>query len=145
MTHYAYIALIFALLGFVKWYSVQQYDSGLNACKAAYAVKLEEAVASTKETEKSRYTLVSQAIQEQFDEVSTINSNLIDDLAKLRDRPERTEPSGLSGEATVKCETANGAELDRINAGFLVRYGAKAAEQDAALASCYFAYDSLSD
>jgi len=143
MINYAYVALIFALLGFVKWYSVTQYESGLNECKAAYAVKLEEAVASAKTTERSRSAVISTAIQEQYDEVSTINNNLLNDLAELRDRPARAEFGNMSGDITPNCETANGAELDRDNAIFLRRYSSIAAKQQTALKSCYSYADSI--
>ena len=140
MKAYAYISLAFSILGFIQWYSSNQYDSGLNACKAEYAVKLESAVSSAKETEKAHSASISEAIQGQFDELSTINTNLLNDLDELRKRPER---DSLPDNPAIKCEAANGSELSGIHARFLVRFAASSAKQDAALVSCYAAYDSL--
>jgi len=145
MQHYAYIALIFALLGFVKWYSATQYDSGLNACKAAYAVKLEEAVASTRATEKSRYTLVSQATQDQFDEVSTINNNLLNDIAELRDRPTRAERDPVSGDTTAACNGATGREFSRGSSEDIVKLASRADKLRASDKACRSAYSSLTN
>ena len=142
MINYAYIALAFAVLGFVQWYSSNQYDSGLNACKAEYAVKLTDAVHSAKETEKTRSASISKASQVQYDEISAINANLLNDLDELRKRPERTD---MPRDSAINCAGANGAELAREHAKFSVQYGAKAATQDAALAACYSWADSLVD
>lgn len=43
MKHYMYIAVIFALLAFVKWYSDRQYDAGYTAAGLECEVKLREA------------------------------------------------------------------------------------------------------
>ena len=73
--------------------------------------------------------------------VAGIRSNLDAALDSLRNRPER--PAGMSEAPRAGCEGANGPELGRSNAGFLERYAARAAGQDAALAACYQVLDGV--
>lgn len=70
--------------------------------------------------------------QEHADEVRTINTRLADALERLRKRPERLpEPSRKA------CEGSTGRELAGVDAAFLERYAARAAEQESALRACY--------
>jgi len=71
MKHYAYIALILALLAFAKWYSGQAHDAGVNECTAHYEGSL-------------RKDLNAQVILNQS--LAVKNSQLVTDL--LNKQPE---------------------------------------------------------
>jgi len=65
-------------------------------------------------------------------EIDRIHTRLADALERLRQRPER-----LPEPARAACEGATGAQLAAGDAGFLERYAADAAEQQAKLDECY--------
>ena len=99
-----------------------------------------EAATQARKQERETQEKINAGLQEQVNEKNTINANLINDINELQHRQNRR----LSEASTSGCAGTSGAELAREHAGFLVRYAAKAAEQDAALKNCYNYADSVS-
>lgn len=69
-------------------------------------------------------------------EIKSINSRLVDAINKLRERPSRAE-------STETCSAANGSQLSKEDAEFLVREAARADEAVANLNTCIQQYNSL--
>lgn len=93
--------------------------------------------------EREQQRRVNDALQKQYWVVAGVRDDLLADLERLRDRPERSERP-VPDTTGATCETANGAELAREYAEFLTRYAAKSAEQDAALEGCQAYADAVS-
>lgn len=91
--------------------------------------------------ERKQQEVVNEALRKQNEKLAGINSRLAADLDRLRQRPER--PAGVSEAPRAACEGANGAELGGSHAGFLARFAAASAKQDAALATCYAVLDAV--
>lgn len=123
------LSLLAAAWGHGNYYANLEHASALN-----------KAVAAAIEVERNQQKGVNDAVQKQADTVRFINSELLDDIAKLHNRPSRVPASVNPGAA---CAGANGLELAREHAQFLAGFAALAAEQDAALAGCYSAYDAV--
>ena len=132
------IRLLLALaVGAACWF--HGYDSGKDRVQAKWD---ESIVAAEKKllAEKDRLRLAEDKLRsEHAQAIASTNRRLDAAIAGLRDRPDR--PAGMSEAPRATCEGANGPELARRNAEFLARYAAQAAEQDAALASCYASLD----
>ena len=77
-------------------------------------------------------------LEDQIDEQKSINSTLSTDLERVRDRAKR-----MQRPTAVDCSGSDGRTLSDVDAGFLVRYAAIAARQQAALKSCYAQYDAV--
>lgn len=105
-----------------------------------HARALNKAVAVAIEVERNQQKGVNDAVQKQADTVRFINSELLDDIAKLRNRPSRLPASGNPGAA---CAGTTGAELSRSDAEFLIREAARADTLRAALIACYGYADAL--
>lgn len=98
-----------------------------------------EAAQEAREDERNQQEIVNEALRKQHQTVAGINARLLDDLDRLRQRPER--PAGVPEAPRADCAGANGAELGGSHAIFLRRYAAAAARCDAALEACYRVID----
>jgi hypothetical protein len=132
------IRLLLALAaGVACWF--HGYDHGKDRVQAKWDESIVKAERKLIE-EKDRIRLAEDKLRtEHAQAIASTNRRLDVALAGLRDRPDR--PAGVSEAPRATCEGANGPELARRNAEFLARYAARAAEQDAALASCYASLD----
>jgi len=128
------IALIF---GGYAWGSSAKNNYWLSRINADKAAAVQQALT----TERDRQEKANAAIRQQAADQAAINNRLRADLAGLRNRPERA--TNVSAGSRPACTGANGAELARIDAEFLVQFAAIAADQDAALSACYQVMDSL--
>jgi len=124
-----------ALICSVVWGSFEfgrEFESGKQA-----QILAEQQAESAKQLQAKNDQIHKQA-QEHADEVRTINTRLADALERLRKRPERLpEPSRKA------CEGSTGRELAGVDAAFLERYAARAAEQESALRACYAWIDTV--
>jgi hypothetical protein len=132
------IRLLLALaVGAACWF--HGYDTGKDRVQAKWdeaTVKAERKLIE----EKDRLRLAEDKLRsEHAQAIASTNRRLDAAIAGLRDRPDR--PAGVSESPRASCTGANGPELARVNAEFLARFAAQAAEQDAALASCYASLD----
>lgn len=113
---------------------------GKRAAENAYQEAVEQARKEATTIERQRQEGVNRALQDQYDEVSSINASLAADLDRLRQRPDR--PS-VPRDPGTECQGATGAELSGPDAAFLARLSARADELRAALKSCYIYADTL--
>lgn len=74
--------------------------------------------------------------KEKDDQINAINSQLVDAISQLRQRPSRTSE-------TNSRQGCNGSSLYAEDAEFLVREAARADQIRVALQACYQQYDSL--
>ena len=102
---------------------------------------LDSAEAARKVQEKQQEA-VNNAIKKQYREQVRVNSGLLADLERLRERPER--PS-LPETPRTECEGTTGAELSREDAGFLAREAARADTLRTGLVSCYATFDAMKE
>lgn len=137
---YIYAILIVVFIGFIKWYSDRQYDAGYNDCQVESVKKIKNAVEAALKKERDTQAQINKGLQDQYDEVNSINSKLNSDLDRLRNRPSR---ANLPEAAKANCKGVSGFELAKEYAGFLTRYAAQAAKQDSALKACYNYADSV--
>jgi hypothetical protein len=114
---------------------------GALKCQHATSQAVSRIDAEVRETERKRYGELLDALNTQYMAQRGIADTLAADVERLRSRPVRADR--VPGDPAATCKGASGAELAREHAGFLVRYAARAAEQDAALAACYDAYDAV--
>ena len=101
----------------------------------------QEAAEIARADERRKQEKINEGYQRQNEKLSTINATLTSDIKRLQHRESRR----LSEASRPECKGANGLELAREYAGFLVEYSAQAAKQDAAIAACYHYADSLQD
>ena len=139
MIRLAIIAVILTILSGAA-YSLVQYVRTLEA--AEWQDKVRKATDAARADEKKTQGAINDSLQRQHNEISTINDNLLADIERMQSRP---TSSDLPRDPEANCEAAVGSELAREHAGFLVRYAAEAAKQDAALVACYSYADSLDE
>lgn len=115
------------------------YAWGNHASNTYWLGKIEkdkrQAIEQAMTIERANQEKANVAIRKQAADQAAINTRLRADLAGLRNRPERS--GVLSAASRSACAGANGAELARSDAEFLIQFAALAAEQDAALIACY--------
>ncbi|MDP2808661.1 MAG: hypothetical protein Q8O34_00765 [Rhodocyclaceae bacterium] len=100
------------------------------------------AIAEARAQEHMWQEVVDGTVKNYEADLARIRGSLRIALDSLRDRPDR--PAGVSEAPRSGCAGANGAELGKSHAGFLARFAALAAGQDAALAACYAVLDGVS-
>ena len=88
---------------------------------------------------RAQQSTTNEALQGQVDEQRLINTNLADDLERLRKRADRIPEA-----ARANCAGSAGSELSGEDASFLVREAARADELRAALKACYEYADAVS-
>lgn len=114
-------------------------------CNTRWELKTEkdkkDAVELALNIERANQGKANAALRQQAADQAAINNRLRADLAGLRNRPER--PADLSANPRPACSGANGPELARLDAEFLIQFAALAAEQDAGLTACYAVIDGV--
>ena len=137
MARLALIVVILTILsGFA--YALVQYGRTLEA--AEWQKKVLEATALARSDEKRTQGAINDTLQRQYDEISTINDNLLADINELQNRPTR---SSVSRDTKTNCKGVNGASLYAEDAIFLRGESARADKLRAALVSCYSYADSI--
>ena len=131
---WAYLIIILAIIGFVKWYSDNQYDAGVNQCIADNVTAVNEAVVKDRESERAKQDEVDAEAKKQFDKLNDINNQLNVDLDRVRKRANRKQPTK---DSKPVCEGATGKSLSSEDAGFLVREANRADRIRIALKACY--------
>lgn len=136
-----WIALAFVLALGASWVG-GQYRGAANE-RTAWMAKTEkqraDAETKARETEQLWQGVVNETSKRYLSEVADRDRKLGIALDSLRDRPSR--PSGVSETPSPGCAGANGAELSRADAEFLVREAARADGIRAGLAACYEVID----
>ena len=138
---YIYAFLIIVAVGFIKWYSDNQYDAGYASCETKNVKAINEAVAKDRETEREKQDKADAEAQKQFDKINIINNSLNDELDRLRKRANRKQQPK---NAKAICKGADGRSLSAEDAGFLAREAARADKIRAGLIGCYNYADSVS-
>jgi len=87
---------------------------------------------------KAKQEKLNALLQKQADDQFAINANLRTQLTKLQNRPSRTLQSAATA---ANCQGANGSELSREDAGFLIGEAARADTIRDGLSICYAALD----
>ncbi len=131
---YIYLAVFILTIGFIKWYSDNQFDSGRNSCLAEAATLVVENTNKIRLEEQAKQDKVNEVTQKQFNKINIINSELNADLDRLRKRTPRKQ---LSVRAKAYCEGASGKALSGPDAEFLTREAARADKLRTALKGCY--------
>lgn len=110
-----------------------------------WMAKMEGVRAEAAETalaeERTKQEEVNRAIQQQADDLASINTTLQRDIERLRSRPPRTVR--VPGAGKANCQGASGADLSRPDAHFLTGLAARADQLRAALAACYAYADTV--
>lgn len=107
----------------------------INGC--SYQKSKQEQVIRTKE---HQYQDAADQIRKQKDEqINAINSQLVDAISQLRERPSRAKQAN-TGQAVSGC---TGAQLYAEDAELVIREAARADIIREALKSCYSQYDAL--
>lgn len=112
---------------------------GKRTAERQHQEAIQEATKQARETERQRQEGINRALQDQYDEVSNINTGLAADLDRLRQRPDRRVP----GDSGTDCAGATGAELSSRDAVAFARLAARADELRAGLRACYQYADTL--
>lgn len=130
--------LLLALLSVAGWWL---FTLVVDATKTEMMVEQVKLIEQARIDERALQEKINDDLKKQAEDLEAINTNLTADIAKLR--KERPARSNMPQNARADCKGANGLELAGEYAEFLVRYSARAAEQDAALKACYAYADSL--
>ena len=101
---------------------------------------INQAVADARAEEKIKQDKVNAVSQNQITKLNNINSQLNDDVIKLRNRPSRRDSTG---DTKTICKGASGRELSGPDAEFLTRLAARADSIREALIGCYAYADSI--
>lgn len=109
--------------------------------RGEWQAKVAEQTEKARETERMWQGAYNEASKQYLAKIRTTDDRLRIALDGLRDRPDR--PVGVPETPRANCEGANGAELGKQHAEFLIRLASSAAKQDAALVACYAAIDTL--
>lgn len=123
--------IIFSMLGTAAWFI---YTAGQDSIRAGIAETVAEAVKKARADEQKKQGEINEITQKQYDEMAGINARLTDDLARLRNRPDRGHMPDDTG---AKCAGTTGAELSAADAEFLTRETARADRLRTALKACY--------
>lgn len=107
---------------------------------AEYNKRLLEASEKAREREQAMMGSAEQTMREKDAKIAATNARLASALDSLRQRPSR--PSG-DAKGSCDCQGANGSQLSREDAGFLVRESARADRVRAGLMACYKQYDDV--
>lgn len=116
------------------------HHHGKQAAELVTALAWLESAEAARKIEQKRQGAANAALKKQNEELAGINARLIDDVARLQQRPAR--PS-LSEAGRPACSGASGAELSGPDAGFLAREAARADRLRAALTACYSIIDHI--
>ena len=121
------------------------YAWGNHASNTYWLGKIEkdkrQAIEQAINIERTNQGKANEIMRQQAAEQAAINNRLRTDLASLRSRSER--PAAMPESARPACTGANGAELSRSDASFLVGEAARADEVRAGLAACYQVIDAV--
>ena len=137
---WAYLIIILALIGLLKWAHYEIDLSGYNRHKAETLSAVNNAVKKAREEEQAKQGEVDEVAQKQFNKLNDINNKLNADLDRLRKRAARRQSAKNSKPI---CEGATGRSLSSEDAGFLTREAARADKIRTALEGCYNYADSV--
>jgi hypothetical protein len=132
---------LLAYLGAIALLVGVGYGLGVKHTRNAVASEVAASLEQARRVETKWQSTFDANARHLTNEINTIAASRDAAVAELRKRPAR--PAGVSESPRVGCEGANGPELAGVNAEFLERYSALAAQQDAALMSCYALLDGL--
>jgi len=140
MNRTAAVVSSLALVIAVEWwlYTIT-VDATLKRAQESQLVEVEKAVKKERQLQEN----ANHELQKQVDAKAVIADNLAADIERLR-RERPTRPS-VPTTPRATCADANGAELDSINASFLVRYASLAAIQQVELNACRDMYNQARD
>ena len=99
------------------------------------------AAKQARETSESWQEALNARIAYDHSRIAAVDARLSTATDELRKRPERS--SNVPDNPRPSCTGANGLELARSDAEFLIQFAALAAKQDAALSACYEVLDGL--
>lgn len=116
------------------------YVAGQDSIRAGMAETVSKAVKAARKDEQEKQGKINEALQIQYNKMAGINSQLTDDIARLRNRPDRGH---LPDDSRANCKGATGAELSAADAEFLTREVARADRLRTALEACYTYADSI--
>ncbi len=136
------VGLIFTLIAGI--YGLVRYGQKTERtqCIAEMEKSRSEAVQEARIEEQRRQKGVNDAITKQYNEISAINANLLDDISKLQSDIKRQRR--MPEDSRAECAGTTGAELSDRDATAFIRLAARADKHRAALKSCYEFVDSLS-
>lgn len=136
---WARLLIVLAIIGLIKWAHYEVKQSGINECTAENVTAVNDAVAKDRLAERKKQDKVDEGTQKQINAIGRINVGLINDLNKLRNRPNRKQPSSSTESS---CKGATGADLSGEDAEFLVGEAARADTIRVGLEACY-EYESI--
>ena len=129
--------VLIGIVGFALWTgTVFLYGNSHGKKSLANAVNtatIESAKKARKE-EQLKQGKVNGIAKEQYEGLSVINDNLVNDLAGLHERISR---KNVSKSSKPRCTGTSGASLSSEDAGFLTREIARADKLRTALKACY--------
>ena len=108
-----------------------------------YTKKLLEASELARDREQSMVSSADKIRKEKDAKIASLNTRLGSAIGSLSERPQRPPSSPQSTPASCPGAGANGSQLSREDAGFLVRESARADRLRLALDQCYRQYDSV--
>lgn len=130
-------AAIFAVCFAFGWtVNGWRVGSALEKLKADYAEERAKLEKAHREKERDLQDKADKLRGQKDAEIKSISNRLADALGRLRERPSRTEGSGT-------CSAANGSQLSKEDAEFLVREASRADEAVTNLNICIQQYNNL--
>jgi len=129
--------ILIGIVAFALWTgTVFLYGNSHGKKSLANAVNTATIVATKKarKEEQAKQEKVNAIAKVQYDEVSTINATLANDIARLHKRERRRYKPKKS---SIKCKGTTGASLSGEDAEFLTREAARADRIRTGLKACY--------
>lgn len=129
--------ILIGIISFALWTGAV-FFYGNNHGKKSLADSVNKAtIAATKKArkeEQEKQEKVNAFLKKQYHDVSTINTDLTNDIKRLHDRESRRN---LSKETDSKCKGATGRDLSKPDAEFLTREATRADRIRVGLGTCY--------
>lgn len=135
-----YGALVAALLLGIYSLDKSRQAIGYSKAHAEYTATALKASEAARAKEQALITQTATITKAKDAKIAAIHSRLVVALDSLRNRPERRDSAAPTA---ADCKGANGAELSRLDAGFLAGEAARADTLRAGLEACYTQYDAV--
>lgn len=100
-----------------------------------------KAIAELRKEYETKQVKANETNQRQFNELQSVNANLVNDIKRLQHRASRDKAAANNS----ACKSATGANLSREDATFLTGEAARADKHRTALKACYEYIDNINE